>query len=149
MANHALKYEWGLQQTSGRDQRKTKRRWGPKRRGDRRSDAERMRRMRLKKVPLDIDMAVQVARRAIKAGRLPARGRRNLAKPGQKVNYNPLGLQVVMKGTFVNIWTSPTYCKYLYASSFVIVRRDRYERKRDKRLSKVVALARANVFCSL
>jgi hypothetical protein len=145
MVNQTPRQEWGLYERSAG----TTRRWGPRKRGDRKSGAERMARCRKKKTAHErrIETALLTARKAIKAGRRPERGRGKPGlRPGQQVRYHPLGSRLIMQGTVVRIWRSPAHCPSRYAGTLVVVERTGNYRKRNKRLRKLVALPPANVF---
>ena len=148
MPRGLARHEWGFQPSSGRDKRKTSRRWGSGRRPQ--SAAERMRRMRSRKSPqqLKIDSAVLVARRAIRAGRLPAPGKLKfkLFKKGQKVRYCPLGFDhMFLWGTIEMVYESAGNSKSAISSKLVVVRRALGDRKRDRRLAPFVAVPPSNI----
>jgi hypothetical protein len=121
----AKKFEWDTHYGGG--SRATSRRWGPRRPGDRKTGAERIYRMRKSRTDKEnaMERAVLVARRVLRDGCRPASRRPRVFRPGQKVNYNPLGLTLVMKGTVIRLWKSPAHCRAQYGETLVIVKRDK------------------------
>lgn len=140
------RYEWN---SHGR-QHTTSRRWGPRRPGDRKTGAERSKRLRRRWTCAQrlINSAVRVARRSIKAGFKPSdrKPKPSLLKAGLSVSFNPLGSTMVVKGTIVEVWKSPPHSPSRFAKVLVVLRRQASDRKADKRLKLFVAVPPENVF---
>ena len=144
MVNRALSFEYGFQDTSGRNQRKTNRRWGKGK-----PAAQRMRECRSRKRPAEraITSAICYARRRLAACHIlpKSSAKQRKFKVGQQVLYLCIGKQgPLYKGKVLQLWESPSPSKY--GNFFIIIARDRRDRQYDSRLSKCVAVPPANVF---
>ena len=121
MVNQALSFEYGFLPTSGRNVRKTDRRWG---KGH--PPAQRMQAYRACKSPEEraIDSAVVYARKCLARYPLSKRGagKSKIFKVGQQVWYLPIGKsKPKYRGKVFKLWKPTLPSKY--GEAFVIIQR--------------------------
>lgn len=161
MVNQCLNFEYGSQDTSGRNnERTTTRRWvswrpggTPTRKRVRACRKRKTKRMR------QIDNAVVIARRAAAAGHSQCSNHSDLrirarhvalcsktVQVGNEVWYIPVGpgKSTLKVGNVDSIYSSGLKSKW--GGTFIIVERCRKEREANRRVSRFVAVAPKNVF---